>query len=140
MEEMGTGTPEALLEEGTPVPLSPGLEGSPAFDEEMARAFIDIGVDLLNDGAAAIVRAIAKHETGDDAAAAAAAAEVRMGPKIEFAAKKGSLLCAKKYAVKTEYAPEMMVAGAFVLWAGQIGMTIKVQREKGAELRKERKQ
>jgi hypothetical protein len=93
----------------------------------------------LNDGAAAIVGAIAKKETQDNALSEEAAAAVRMSEKIETAIKQGAVLCAKKYAVRLDYAPEMMLGGGLIIWLGQVSMSIRALKAKGAELREREK-
>jgi hypothetical protein len=135
LEEMGTGPAETLLAEGTPQPLAGIVATEPTFDEETAREMVEIGIGLLNDGAAAIVRAIAKKETGDEKLATEAGESVRMSEKIEKTVKTGAVKCAKKYAVRMDYAPEIMLGGGLVIWAGQVTMTAKALRAKGAELR-----
>jgi hypothetical protein len=110
-------------------------DAPPAFDEATAGALVNIAVNLLNDGAAAIVRAVAKKETGDDQLANEAAQAVRMAGEIENSVKKGALECCKKYAVRLDYAPEIMFGGGLVIWAGQVGMTLRDLKAKGRELR-----
>jgi len=126
---------ETPLEDGTPTPLEPLLEAEPAFDEETARALVEIGVGLLNDAAGAIVRAVAKKETGDDQLADAAAQEIRMSEKIDSCISKGAVACAKKYAVRLDYAPEFMLLGGLVVWGGQVSLSVKTLKAKGAEIR-----
>lgn len=140
LENLGNGTSEAHLEDATPAPLGGFVETEPAFDEETARQVLDIGLGLLNDGASAIVRAIAKKETGDEKLASEAADAVRMSEKIDAAVRTGGLLCAKKYAVRMEYAPEMMLGGGLVIWAGQILASVRALKAKGAELREREQQ
>lgn len=135
LESLGNAAPDPLLEEGTPTPLGGVVVESPAFDEETARQVIEIGVGLLNDGASAIVRAIAKKETGDQKLAEDAAKEVRMGDKVEGAIKLGSMQCAKKYAVQTKYAPELLLGGGLVIWAGQVAASVRALKQTGAALR-----
>lgn len=110
------------------------------FDEETARVLVEIALGLLNDGAAAIVGAVAKKETGDQLLAEQAAKEVRMSEKIETAVKTGAVLCAKKYAVRMDYAPEMMLFGGLIIWGGQVSLSVKALKDKGAELRAQREQ
>lgn len=133
--EMGQGAPDALLEDATPTPLGGVVADAPPFDEETARQVIEIGVGLLNDGAAAIVRAIAKKETGDVKLAEEAAKDVRMGERVDTTIKFGAMAVAKKYAVRMEYAPEVMLGGGLVIWAGQIMATVRALKAKGVELR-----
>lgn len=135
LEKMGNGADPALLEEGPPSPLEPELPAEPTFDEETTRTLIEIGCGLLNDGAAAVVRAVAKKETCDEKLADEAAAAVRMSEKIESAVKTGAMLCAKKYAMRMDYAPEVILGGGLVIWAGQVSLSVKALRAKGAELR-----
>jgi len=132
---LDNGAPASPMAEGAPAPLDPVWDAAPAFDEATASALVNIAVNLLNDGAAAIVRAVAKKETGDDALANEAAKSVRMAGEIENSVKKGALECCKKYAVRLDYAPEIMLGGGMVVWAGQVGMTIKDLKAKGRELR-----
>ena len=129
------GPSVALLEEGTAIPLAPFVEEPAAFDEETARELVEIGLGLLNDGAAAIVRAVAKNQTGDEKIADEAGQQVRMSEKIEASVRKGAVACAKKYAVRLDYAPEMMLGGGLVIWAGQVAMSVRALKAKGAELR-----
>ena len=136
---LGNSQGEAPLAEGSPTPLEPLVVESASFDEETARQLVEIGVGLLNDGAAAIVRAVAKKETGDDKLADEAANAVRMSEKIESAVKTGGVLCAKKYAVRMDYAPELMLGGGLIIWAGQVSMSVKALKAKGAELRSKEK-
>lgn len=140
LESLGNGTVETPLEESPPEPLGGIVESQPAFDEETARTLVEISVGLLNDGASAIIRAIAKKETGDDKLAEEAAQSVRMSEKIETTVKAGGLACAKKYAVNMAYAPELMLGGGLVIWAGQVTMTGRALRAKGAELRQRAKE
>lgn len=135
LDNLVDGPGETLLEEGTPTPLAGVVEIEPTFDEETAREMVEIGIGLLNDGASAIVRAIAKKETGDEKLAIEAGESVRMTEKIEKTVKTGAVKCAKKYAVRMDYAPEIMLGGGLVIWAGQVSMTAKALRAKGAELR-----
>lgn len=137
---LGNGSGEAPLAEGTPEPLGGVVVAVPAFDEESAKALVEIAVGLLNDGASAIVRAIAKKETGDEKLAEEAAQSVRMADKVESTVKLGAVLCAKKYAVNMAYAPELMLCGGLVIWGGQVTVTAKALRAKGAELRQQAKQ
>lgn len=133
--QMGGSTDDALLAEGAPAPLGGVLVEPAPFDEETARQVIEIGIGLLNDGASAIVRAIAKKETGDEKLAESAAKEVRMTEKIDACVRLGALQCAKKYAVRMEYAPELMLGGGLVIWAGQVAMSVRTLRAAGAALR-----
>jgi hypothetical protein len=135
LENLAGGPGPTLLEESPPAPLAPVLADVPTFDEETARSLVEIGCGLLNDGAAAIVRAIAKKETGDEKLAEEAGAAVRMSEKIEKAVTLGAIQCAKKYAVRLEYAPEIMLGGGLVIWAGQVSLSIKALKEQGATLR-----
>jgi len=96
---------------------------------------VKIALGLLNDGAAAIVRAVAKSQTGDDQLAEQAAKAVRMTEQIHATIEKGAIACAKKYCVRLDYAPEIMFGGGMVIWLGQTGMTIKELRATGAALR-----
>jgi hypothetical protein len=133
---MGNGAADPFVAENPAVPLSPGWDDAPpTFDEEVAQSLIDVAVGLLNDGAAAVIRAVAKKETGDDVLAAEAAASVRMPEKIEAAVKKGAMECAKKYAVRLDYAPEVMLGGGLLIWAGQVVIVKKSLAEKGRALR-----
>lgn len=136
LENLGNGTPETLLEEGTPAPLEGIIPDAPTFDEETAREMVEISLGLLNDGAAAIVRAIAKKETGDEQLAIEAGDSVRMGEKIEKTVRTGAIKCAKKYAVRLDYAPEIMLGGGLLVWAGQVKLAVNALKAKGAELRK----
>ena len=130
---MGNGAADPFVAENPAIPLSPGWDDAPpTFDEEVAQSLIDVAVGLLNDGAAAVIRVAAKKETGDDALANEAAASVRMPEKIEAAVKKGAMECAKKYAVRLDYAPEVMLGGGLLIWAGQIMVVRKSLAEKGA--------
>jgi hypothetical protein len=129
------GADTAPLAEDTADPLESPLPDEPAFDQENAEALVEIGIGLLNDGAAAIVRAIAKRETGDDLLAEAAAKEIRMSEKIEACISAGALQCAKKYAVRLEYAPEIMLFGGLIVWGGQVRLSINALKSKGAEIR-----
>ena len=135
LEELERGAHKTLLDESPPAPLAPFVETPTPFDEETARTLVEIGVGLLNDGAAAIVRAVAKKETGDDGLADAAASEIRMSQKIEQTIKTGAVQCAKKYAVRLDYAPEIMLGGGLVIWAGQLSLSVKALKAKGAEIR-----
>jgi hypothetical protein len=132
---LGAGAGQTPLEEDTPEPLEGSLAGEPTFDAENAQALIEIGIDLLNDGAAAIVRAVAKRETGDDLLSEAAAKEIRMSEKIEACIAAGALQCAKKYAVRLDYAPEVMLLGGLIVWGGQVRLSINALKSKGAEMR-----
>jgi hypothetical protein len=135
LDSLDNGPAATPLAEGPPTPLTGVVEDVPAFDEETARALVEIGCGLLNDGAAAIVRAVAKKETGDDQLADEAAKAVRMSEKIEKAITTGGIQCAKKYAVRLDYAPEIMLGGGLVIWAGQVSLSVKALKAKGAEIR-----
>lgn len=135
MEGLGDGADPALGPEGSPEPLEGWGASDPPFDAATAATLVDIATGLLNDGAAALVRAVAKKETGDQALADAAAKEIRMSEKIEACIKRGAIDCAKKYAVRLDYAPEIMVAGGLLLWAGQVSMSVQALKTKGKELR-----
>ena len=136
---MGDGTGETPLGEAPPEALGGGVVGVPSFDEETARKVVEIAIDLLNDGAAAIVKAIAKKETGDLAHAEEAAQSVRMSERYRETIEFGAIACARKYAVNMAYAPEMMLGGGLVLWLGQIALVVKAERAKGAEIRERNK-
>lgn len=58
-----------------------------------------------------------------------------MGEKIETAVREGAIRCAKKYSVRLEYAPELMLGGGLLIWAGQVSLSVKTLKEKGAEIR-----
>lgn len=135
---LGDSADPALLAEGAPAPLQSVVEAPPAFDEEMAKKVVGIAIDLLNDGAAAVVRAVAKKETGDMTHANEAADSVRMSEKYRETIEFGAIACARKYAVNMAYAPEMMLGGGLVLWLGNVAMVIKAEKAKGAELRERR--
>jgi len=137
---MGDGADPASVEEGTPAPLGGVLASQPAFDEETTRQVIEIALGLLNDGASAVIRAIAKRETGDDKLADEAANSVRMTEKIEGTVKTGALACARKYAVNMAYAPEIMLGGGLIIWGGQVTMTGRALKAKGEELRQRAKE
>lgn len=109
------------------------MEPEPAFDEKSCRELVEIAVGLLNDGAAAIVRAASKKATGgDEALADEAAKSVRMTEKIQTAVTTGAVECAKKYAIRLDYAPEVMLGGGLILWAGHVGMVLREQKALGA--------
>lgn len=114
-----------------------GASDAPPVDAEEINALVEIGCGLLNDGACAIVRAVAMRETGDKALADGAAKEVAMSDKVEAAIKKGAQLCARKYAMRAEYAPEMILFGGLIIWCGQISLSVRALKAKGAELRAE---
>jgi hypothetical protein len=135
---VGNGTGEPSLAEAPPAPLAGIVDDTPPFDEETARQVIEIGVGLLNDGAAALIRAIAKRETGDAKLAEEAAQSVRMAEKIEGTIKTGAMACAKKYALAMTYAPELMLGGGLVIWAGQVVLASRALKAQGAELRERR--
>lgn len=139
LESVDAGPGETPLEEGAAVPLGGWVDSQPAFDEETAKQIIEIALGLLNDGAGAVIRAIAKKETGDEKLADEAAASVRMSEKIEGTIKTGAVACARKYAVNMAYAPEIMLGGGLVIWAGQVTMTGRALKAKGAELRERAK-
>jgi len=133
--DLANGAGEPSLEGISAEPLAFSVPTVPAFDEETARALVDIAIGLLNDGAAGIVRAIAKKETGDDTLSAEAAGAVRMSEKVEAAIKTGAIQCAKKYAVRLDYAPEMMLGGGLLIWLGQVSLSVKALKARGAALR-----
>ena len=129
------GADPSSLAPGAPVPLLGFLPIEPSFDESTATALVEIAVGLLNDGAAAVVAAVAKKETGDSALADAAGAAVRMSEKIEAAIRRGGVECARKYAVRMDYAPEMMLFGGLIIWSGQISLSIRALKAQGAALK-----
>jgi hypothetical protein len=136
LDEVDNGTADFHAPEAPPVPLETSWEQpAPPFDEALAESLVGVAIGLLNDGASAVIRAIAKKETGDDQLASEAAASVRMPEKIEAAVKQGALACAKKYAVRLDYAPEVMLCGGLVIWGGQFLVVKKSLVEKGAALR-----
>ncbi len=136
LDNLANGAGDPFVAEAPPVPLEAGWQlPAPTFDEETAIALVEVAIGLLNDGASAVIRAIAKKETGDDLLAAEAAASARMPEKIEAAVKKGALECAKKYAVRLDYAPEVMLGGGLLIWAGQLLVVKKSLVEKGQLLR-----
>lgn len=137
MDGLGVGADPALGPQGPPEPLEGWGVADPPFDDKTAETLVEIATGLLNDGAAALVRAVAKKETGDQVLADAAAKEVRMSQKIEACVKRGAVECAKKYAVRLDYAPEVMLGGGLLLWAGQLSMSIQALKAKGKELRAE---
>jgi hypothetical protein len=139
VEGLGNGSGDPHLAEGSPSPLFAHIPEPPPFDEATARTLVEIGIGLLNDGAAAIVGAVAKKETGDRALADEAGKAVRMSEKVEGAIREGAVLCAKKYAVRLDYAPEMMLGGGLVIWLGQVSMSIRALKSKGSELRERQK-
>lgn len=99
---------------------------------------VGIAVGLLNDGASAVVRAVALKETGDKKLAEEAGKAVVMSEKIDAAVKKGAVLCAEKYAVRMDYAPETLIFGGLLIWGGQVAMSIRALKATGAELREAR--
>ena len=136
LEPMGNGSAEFHRPEAPPIPLEIGWEQPPPpFDEALAESLVVVSIGILNYGAAAVIRAIAKKETGDDLLASEAAASVRMPEKIEAAVKQGALACAKKYAVRLDYAPEVMLGGGLLIWTSQILVVKRNLVEKGAALR-----
>ena len=137
--EMGESSGDPLLAEGTPAPLEAFVADVAPFDEALAGEVIALGIGLMNDGAAAIVRAVAKNETGNKDFADEAAREVQMSEKIEGAFQRGGLLCAKKYSVNLAYAPEAIVLMALGCWVKQIRGSIVAIKAKGAELRGEKR-
>ena len=62
-----------------------------------------------------------------------------MSPKIEQAITTGGIQCAKKYAVRLDYAPEIMLGGGLIIWAGQVSLSVKALKSKGAEIRERSK-
>ena len=96
---------------------------------------VDLAIGLLNDSAGAVVRAVAKKETGDDVLAATAAESVKMSERVEATIKLGAIQCAKKYSVSMKYAPEVMLGGGLLIWAGQVKLAIHSLKQKGAEIR-----
>lgn len=138
LESMGDGTDPASVAEGAAFPLAGNQPV--AFDEETCRQVVDIACGLLNDGAAAVIRAIAKRETGDEKLAEEAAQSVRMAEKVESTIKIGAVACARKYSVKMAMAPEFMLGGGLLIWAGQVSLTGRALKAKGAELRERAKQ
>ena len=126
---------DADLATSPPTPLAPELPVVAPFDEGAAVALVEIALGLLNDGAAALVTAIAKKETGDASLAKEAGLSVRMSEKIEATVKRGAIECARKYSVNLEYAPEVMLAGGLLIWVGQVSLSVKALKEKGVELR-----
>lgn len=140
VESLGNGAGEPSLAEASPEPLGGVMVDAPAFDEATTKKVVEIGIDLLNDGAAAVVRAIAKKQTGDAAHAEEAAQSVRMSEKYRETIEFGAVACARKYAVNMAYAPEMMLGGGLVLWLGQIALVVRAEKAKGAELRQRAKE
>lgn len=110
-----------------------------AFDEATAKTLVELSIGLMNDGASAIVRAIAKKETGDNALADEAAKSVVMSAKIVETVTKGGVECARKYAVRMDYAPEMMLFGGLAIWAGQVSLACRALRATGADIRAKKK-
>jgi hypothetical protein len=135
LDPVGNGAGQAPLAEDPPQPLEVDWETEPAFDEKLALEMVQIAVGLLNDGCSAIVRAVAKNETGDEVLAEEAAKSVRMTEKIESAVTKGAVLCAKKYSVRLDYAPEIMFGGGLVVHLGQAAMVVRQLKATGRELR-----
>lgn len=58
-----------------------------------------------------------------------------MSDKINAAVRKGAVLCAEKYAVRMEYAPETLLFGGLLIWGGQVALSIRALKATGAELR-----
>lgn len=104
----------------------------------MCEKVCGMALDLLNDGAAAVVKAIAKHETGDALHAEEAGQSVRMSEKYREVIEFGANACAKKWALNMAYAPEMMLGGGLVLWLGHVVTVVRAEKATGAELRARR--
>lgn len=107
----------------------------PALDEATCEALADALLTILDDGAAAVVKAVALRETADAALADAASSSARMTDGVKKTVRLGAIQCAKKYAVDLHYAPELMFFGGLVVWAGQNALTIRQLKAKGRELR-----
>src|SRR6185503_12705238 len=125
LDDVGHDAGAPHLDSSPPVPLALYVPPEPTFDEAAATALVEIALGLLNDGAAAIVTAVAKKETGDAALAREAGQSVRMSDKIEAAVKRGACECAKKYSVSTKYSPEVLLGGGLLIWTGQVTLAIK---------------
>ncbi len=95
--------------------------------------------ELMNDCASAVVRAVAKKETGDRSLADEAANEVRMSEKLSGSFDRSGLLVAKKYNVSLTYAPEGLLLACLLAWGKQVGGTVSALREQGRELRERAK-
>jgi hypothetical protein len=140
LDQLDQGPADSLLEEKQAIPLEGLFSPAPSFDVATAQQVCKITIGLLNDGAAAIVRAIAKHETGDQTLAKEAGESVRMTEKIEETANIGAVKCCEKYAVKMEYAPEFLLGGSLVIWGGGIYSTTKALKAQGEQLRQRAKE
>jgi hypothetical protein len=106
---------------------STGNETGSAFaDEEAVKAVVEGLLEQINDMAAAFQRMAAMRMFNDSQLAEEAAKAARMSPKVETMIRSGGLLCLKKYAVDTTYAPEAAFFGGMAIWVG--GNALNFQR------------
>lgn len=135
LADMDQGPGDPLLEEGTPVPLEGIIPDDPPFDEKAASAVVDIALGLLNDCASGVTRFFSERWTGDKSFAEECSNAVVMSGKTESAIRLGGNLCAKKYSVKMESAPEWILVGGVLVWAGTVTAVVKTAHSKGKDLR-----
>ena len=133
---VGNSTASPLVEGPAPVPLESSFEPEPeAFDEEMAKAVVDVSVSLYQDLRESIVRRVAMEELKDPNAAAECVKSVALSERAEKALTLGGQLCAKKWSLYMAWAPEALLGAGLLLSLGQTAVVVKAIRVKGAELR-----
>ena len=92
-------------------------------------------MDMLNEGAAALLAGVALKEIGDSELAKQIGQSARMTEATARAVKLGAMETLKKYAVDLSYGPEVMLIGGLAVWAGANFVTVKRLKVQGAEKR-----
>lgn len=85
----------------------------------------------MNNVAGVIVRGAAMKWTGDKQLAEDADKAARMTEKVYEKCREGAIMCARKYAVSIEYAPELILGAGLLGWLGALAAQVKMLREIG---------
>jgi hypothetical protein len=134
---VGRGATAAPLEE-MPAPAveawpGAGPDPGPVVDVEAERLFVDGALDLLELATGAL-KSVAVYRISKDPKLSDAAYEsAKIPPAIREKLQASGALLVRKYALDTQYAPEMAFAGGLVLYLGKNALDV---RKLKAELNK----
>lgn len=92
-------------------------------------------MEMLNEGASALLSGVALKEIGDSALAKEIGEKARMTEATAKAVKLGALETLKKYSVDLSYGPEVMLFGGLIIWGGGNMILLKRIKQQGAERR-----
>ena len=107
----------------------------PAFDAVFAETLVNGVMEMLNEGASALLSGVALKEIGDSALAKEIGEKARMTEATAKAVKLGALETLKKYSVDLSYGPEVMLFGGLIIWGGGNMILLKRIKQQGAERR-----